>query len=63
MKAFLEQYGTAIFALVVVAILVVFAEPVGSTIKDNIKQQVNRINDLGDETIDNVDAMDYVYAY
>lgn len=36
MKAFLEEYGVAIFVIVCVGVLVAMAEPVGGVIQDAI---------------------------
>ncbi len=48
MRAFLEEYGIAIFVIAVIVILVVMATPVGAAIKTAI---LNKINNLEDEVI------------
>lgn len=72
MSSFLEQYGVAIFTLVLMAILIAFAGPMGLIIKKAINTQVSNISNIGTEEIDkrsdtvtdNQDkGADYVYAY
>lgn len=52
MSAFLEQYGVAIFVLVIIAILVAFASPVGGIIKNAINNQVKNVDTLGTNAIE-----------
>lgn len=47
MSTFLEQYGVAIFVLVIIAILVAFASPLGGIIKEAINKQVNNLDNIG----------------
>ena len=47
MSSFLEQYGVAIFVLVIIAILVAFASPLGGIIKTAINKQVNNLENIG----------------
>ena len=70
MRSFLEQYGTAIFTLVLMAILIAFAGPVGTMIKTNVNTQIQNVNEIGSERVRNVgraeepkEATNYVYAY
>lgn len=51
MRSFLEQYGTAIFTLVLVTILIAFASPMGKTIKSAINTQIKNVDDIGSEEI------------
>lgn len=52
MKGFLEQYGTAIFVLVLTSILIAFASPIGKTIKSEIAIKVKNTTSIVDKTID-----------
>jgi len=45
MGAFLEQYGIAIFVLVIVGIMVLMASGVGSTVEGLITQEIKRFTD------------------
>jgi len=45
MRAFLEQYGVAIFVLVIVGIMVLMATGVGNTVENLITQEVKRFTD------------------
>lgn len=70
MSAFLEQYGVAIFTLILTAILVAFAGPVGKIVKNAINTQVQNIDKIGTEAVekrndssDDTAEEDYVYAY
>ena len=70
MKGFLETYGVAMFTLVLMAILIAFAGPVGNMIKTNVNTQIQNVNEIGSERVKNVgraeepkEAVDYVYAY
>ena len=69
MKGFLEQYGTAIFTLVLMAILIAFAGPVCNIIKTNVNTQIQNVNEIGSERVRNVgraeepkEAVDQVYC-
>ena len=53
MSTFLEQYGVAIFVLVIIAILVAFASPLGKMIKDAINKQVNNLENIGANAVSN----------
>ena len=52
MSAFLEQYGVAIFTLILTAILVAFAGPVGKIVKNAINTQVQNIDKIGTEAVE-----------
>ena len=54
MRSFLEQYGTAIFTLVLVAILIAFASPMGKMIKTAINTQIQNIDDITTEEVKDV---------
>ena len=76
MKGFLEQYGVAIFTIILIAILIAFANPLGIRIKDAINNQVKNVDQIGsnqmsdkteedtkDEDDDkDVESMNSVYA-
>lgn len=64
MRAFLEQYGIAIFVLILMAILIAFAGPVGNIIKSATNNQVANVDRIGTQEIEktNVEATDSVYA-
>ena len=69
MRAFLETYGVAIFTLVLMAILIAFASPIGRIVKTAINTQIENIDTITNERIQNPDrpeepktAQDYVYA-
>ena len=47
MRSFLEQYGTAIFTLVFVTILIAFAGPIGSVMKQNTNTQIQNVDEIG----------------
>ena len=53
MSAFLEQYGVAIFVLVIIAILVAFASPIGKIIKTAINAQVKNVDRIGNDAVTN----------
>lgn len=48
MRAFLEEYGIAIFVIAVIVILVVMASPIGNQIKTAV---LKKINNLENQTI------------
>ena len=52
MSSFLEQYGVAIFVLVIIAILVFMASPVGKLIKGAVMDQINKVNGVGANKVD-----------
>lgn len=52
MSNFLENYGKAIFVLVLVAILIAFASPIGIKIKTAVLAQVDKTKAIGQEEID-----------
>lgn len=64
MRTFLETYGVAIFTLVLMAILIAFATPLGKIIKNVTNNQVANVDRIGTQEIEktNVEATDYVYA-
>ena len=64
MKSLIEQYGIAIFTLVLMAILIVFAEPIGKIIKSATNTQVTNIDHIGTREIEKetTDVSDFVYA-
>ena len=43
MGAFLEQYGIAIFVLVIIAVLIALATPLGDTIEAALQGEVNNL--------------------
>ena len=51
MSNFLEQYGKALFVLVLVAILIAFASPMGKMIKDATTKQVSQTEEIGDDEV------------
>ena len=51
MSSFLEQYGTAIFTLVLVAILIAFAGPLGMKIKNATTEKVCQTEQIGNDEI------------
>ena len=51
MSSFLEKYGVAIFVLVIIAILVAFASPLGGIIKNAINTQVNNLDNIGSNAV------------
>ena len=51
MRTFLEQYGVGLFVLVLISILIAFAEPLGHAIKNDITAKVENIEKItNDET-------------
>ena len=69
MSKFLETYGVAIFALVLISILIAFAGPLDLKLKTATMDQLSNINSIADERIQNPDrpkepkeALDYVYV-
>ena len=65
MKSFLEEYGFAILAAIVVILLIAMASPVGNLIRDSIKGVVvkfsNKTNSMLDTTL-NQSAQDVAGA-
>ena len=51
MSTFLEQYGVAIFVLVIIAILVASSSPLGNMIKSAINTQVKNIDKIGNDAV------------
>ena len=49
MHNFLEQYGKAIFVLVLIAILIAFANPLGTKIKTATTEKVNQTTEIADD--------------
>ena len=50
MKQFLEEYGKAIFVLVLMAILIAFASPLGVMIKEYTTNKVNDVDTVASDT-------------
>lgn len=67
MSSFLEQYGKAIFILVLVAILIAFAGPLGMKIKSTTTEKVSQTEQIGKDEIRNSmmpkEAVDQVWCY
>ena len=59
MSNFLEQYGKAIFVLVLIAILIAFASPIGLKIKNVVLTHVNKLDSIGNEEIENRNSKNY----
>ena len=53
MSSFLEQYGKAIFVLVLMAILIAFAGPLGIKIKNTTTDKVSQTEQIGKDEIQN----------
>lgn len=53
MSKFLEEYGKAIFTLVIIAILIAFAGPLGRKIKNATTEKVCQTNQIGKDEIQN----------
>ena len=51
MKSFLEEYGFAILAAIVVILLIMMASPVGSAVKDSLKSVVTKFTNTGDDSV------------
>ena len=51
MKQFLEEYGKAIFVLVLVAILIAFAGPLGIKIKNATTDKVSQTEEIGNDEV------------
>ena len=51
MSSFLEQYGVAIFTLVLVAILIAFAGPLGMKIKNETTDKVSQTEKIGKDGV------------
>ena len=51
MSSFLEQYGKAIFILVLVAILIAFAGPLGMKIKNATTEKVSTTEEIGNDEV------------
>ena len=71
MSKFLETYGTAIFTLVLVAILIAFAGPLGMKIKNATTEKVSTTEEIGNDEVYTAttgrpkppkEVNDYVYA-
>ena len=69
MSNFMETYGKAIFILVIIAILIAFAHPLGLKIKEYTTTKINDTNTIGSDEIVNVTrpekpttAVDQVYC-
>ena len=71
MSNFLEQYGKALFTLVLVAILIAFAGPLGMKIKNATTEKVSTTEEIGNDEIYTAttgrpkppkEVNDYVYA-
>lgn len=53
MSSFMETYGKALFVLVLMAILISFATPVGVIIKRNISENIEYLGDTAESEITN----------
>ena len=51
MNKFLEQYGKALFTLVIISILISFALPIGMQIKNKIRTNVKSVDEITDDEI------------
>lgn len=51
MKSFLEEYGFAILAAIVVIVLIMMATPVGNAIKTSLQNVVNSFTNAADHGI------------
>lgn len=56
MKSFLEEYGFAILATIVVILLIMMISPVGMTIRDSFADIVLRFSSTSENSIDNAGA-------
>ena len=45
MKAFLEEYGVIVVAAIVIMLIVVFATPLGTMIKEGIDNAVKKVTE------------------
>jgi hypothetical protein len=70
MSSFLEQYGKSIFVIVLIAILISFASPLGATVKDTIQEKAEYTNDIGTTAVQaancyivSVDGKEYARGY
>ena len=70
MSSFLEQYGKSIFVIVLIAILISFASPLGATVKDTIQEKAEYTNDIGTTAVQDancyivsVDGKEYARGY
>ncbi|MDO4469818.1 MAG: hypothetical protein Q4C84_08245 [Bacillota bacterium] len=45
MKAFLEEYGVIVVAAIVIMLIVVFATPLGTKIKEGIEKAVAKVTE------------------
>lgn len=63
MSKILETYGTALFVLVLMAILISFAGPLGLKIKEYTLDRTNNIHEIGRDVMnDENSSMDTIYA-
>lgn len=51
MKSFLEEYGFAILAAIVVILLIMMTSPVGTAVKDSLSSIVTKFTNTGDESV------------
>ena len=59
MSNFMETYGKALFVLVLVAILIAFASPIGVKIKTAVLAQVDKLDSIGNDEIENRKPKNY----
>ena len=59
MSKFLETYGVAIFTLVLVAILIAFAGPLGMKIKEYTLEKAEQIEQIGNKEMENRNLKNY----
>ena len=59
MSKFLETYGVAIFTLVLIAILIAFAGPLGFKIKEYTLEKAEQIEQIGNKEIENRNLKNY----
>lgn len=63
MSKFMETYGTALFVLVLMAILISFAGPLGLKLKEYTLDRTNNIHEIGRDVMnDGNSSMDTIYA-
>ena len=59
MSNFMETYGKALFVLILIAILIAFASPIGVKIKTAVLAQVDKLDSIGNEEIEDRNSKNY----
>ena len=61
MRTFLKQYGMCMFVLVLMSILIAFASPLGTIIKNTVNTQIKNVKEIEEDAIANTQTYTIVF--